>query len=152
MTTGRDGLGANEILRLASVVVAAFVSNNPVNAEELPSLLQEVHDALRALAKGGTAFAGSREPAVSVSKSITPDYIICLEDGKKLRMLKRYLRTQYGLSPDEYRRKWGLPSNYPMVAPSYSKRRSNLAKEIGLGTSRVGTRKGRGRSRTAKAA
>jgi predicted transcriptional regulator len=132
-------LDAGEILHLSTDIVAAFVSNNSVAIDKLPALLQDVHDAVRALAKGGTASAGSQEPAVAVKKSITPDFIICLEDGKKLKMLKRYLRTQYGLSPEDYRRKWGLSSDYPMVAPNYAKRRSEFAKEIGLGTSRLGT-------------
>ncbi|MEX0644732.1 MAG: MucR family transcriptional regulator [Parvularculaceae bacterium] len=133
------GLDTGEILHLSTDIVAAFVSNNAVTADKLPALLQDVHDAVRALAKGGTASAGSQEPAVPVKRSVTPDYVICLEDGKKLKMLKRYLRTQYGLSPEDYRRKWGLPSDYPMVAPNYAKRRSEFAKEIGLGTSRLGT-------------
>lgn len=126
-------VSAGETLQLATEIVAAFVSNNEVSAEKLPALLQEVHDAVRALASGGTASAGNQQPAVPISKSVTNDYVICLEDGKKLKMLKRYLRTQYGLSPEDYRRKWGLPSDYPMVAPNYAKRRSEFAKEIGLG-------------------
>ncbi|MCB2113222.1 MAG: MucR family transcriptional regulator [Parvularculaceae bacterium] len=129
----KQGLESNETLQLATEIVAAFVSNNSVGAEKLPSLLQEVHDAVRALASGGTASAGNQQPAVPVKKSVTPDYVICLEDGKKLKMLKRYIRTQYGLSPEDYRRKWGLPADYPMVAPNYAKRRSEFAKEIGLG-------------------
>ncbi|MEZ5914592.1 MAG: MucR family transcriptional regulator [Parvularculaceae bacterium] len=133
MTSMKQGLESNETLQLATEIVAAFVSNNSVGAEKLPSLLQEVHDAVRALASGGTASAGNQQPAVPVKKSVTPDYVICLEDGKKLKMLKRYIRTQYGLSPEDYRRKWGLPADYPMVAPNYAKRRSEFAKEIGLG-------------------
>ena len=139
MAEEKNGLDAGETLHLATDIVAAFVSNNSVTADKLPGLLQEVHDAVRALAKGGTASAGNQEPAVPVKKSITPDYIICLEDGKKLKMLKRYLRTQYGLSPEDYRRKWSLPADYPMVAPNYAKRRSDFAKQIGLGTSRTGS-------------
>lgn len=136
MSDSESTLGPAETLHLATDIVSAFVSNNAVAADKLPGLLQDIHDAVRALAAGGTASAGSQQPAVPVKKSITPDYIICLEDGKKLKMLKRYLRTQYGLSPEDYRRKWGLASDYPMVAPNYSVRRSNFAKEIGLG--RVG--------------
>ncbi len=132
-----NGLDAAETLQLATEIVAAFVSNNSVTADKLPGLLQEVHDAVRALAKGGTAMAGNQEPAVPIKKSITPDYIICLEDGKKLKMLKRYLRTQYDLTPEDYRRKWGLEADYPMVAPNYAKRRSDFAKQIGLGTARL---------------
>ncbi|MBB5518847.1 MucR family transcriptional regulator [Amphiplicatus metriothermophilus] len=139
MADQNNGMDTTETLHLATEIVAAFVSNNTVTAEKLPALLQEVHDAVKALAKGGTASAGSQEPAVPIKKSITPDYIICLEDGKKLKMLKRYLRTQYNLSPEEYRRKWGLPADYPMVAPNYSKRRSQFAKDIGLGTARTGS-------------
>lgn len=143
MSTEKTELDAAETLHLATEIVAAFVSNNSVTADKLPALLQDVHDAVRALAKGGTASAGSQEPAVNIKKSVTPDYIICLEDGKKLKMLKRYLRTHYNLSPEDYRRKWGLPADYPMVAPNYAKRRSQFAKDIGLGTARLGAaRKG----------
>jgi predicted transcriptional regulator len=149
-------LNTGETLHLATDIVAAFVSNNSVSAEQLPALLQEVHDAVRALAAGGTASAGNQQPAVPIKRSVTPDYVICLEDGKKLKMLKRYLRTQYGMSPEDYRRKWNLPADYPMVAPNYAKRRSEFAKQIGLG--RAGGRaaprrtqkkaaKGRGRPR-----
>jgi predicted transcriptional regulator len=146
------GLDAAEILHLSTDIVAAFVSNNSVTVDKLPALLQDVHDAVRALAKGGTASAGSQEPAVPVKRSITPDYVICLEDGKKLKMLKRYLRTQYGLSPEDYRRKWALPADYPMVAPNYAKRRSEFAKEIGLGTTRLsaGRRSQPAKRKTAK--
>ncbi|MCB2098857.1 MAG: MucR family transcriptional regulator [Parvularculaceae bacterium] len=126
-------LNPSETLHLATDIVAAFVSNNSVSADKLPGLLQEVHDAVRALASGSVAGAGNQQPAVPVKKSVTADYVICLEDGKKLKMLKRYLRTQYGMSPEDYRRKWGLPADYPMVAPNYAKRRSEFAKEIGLG-------------------
>lgn len=135
MADNENSMSSGETLQLATDIVAAFVSNNAVGADKLPGLLQEVHDAVRALASGGTASAGSQQPAVPIKKSITPDYVICLEDGKKLKMLKRYLRTQYGLSPEDYRRKWGLPADYPMVAPNYAKRRSDFAKEIGLGRS-----------------
>lgn len=124
---------SSDTLHLTTDIVSAFVSNNTINAEKVPALLQEVHDAVKALASGGTAHAGNQTPAVPVSKSVTPDYVICLEDGKKLKMLKRYLRTQYDMSPEDYRRKWGLPADYPMVAPNYAKRRSQFAKEIGLG-------------------
>ena len=130
-----NSLNAGDTLQLATDIVAAFVSNNTMSADKLPGLLQEVHDAVRALASGGTASAGSQQPAVPIKKSVTADYVICLEDGKKLKMLKRYLRTQYGMSPEDYRRKWGLPADYPMVAPNYAKRRSEFAKEIGLGKS-----------------
>ncbi|MEE2691915.1 MAG: MucR family transcriptional regulator [Pseudomonadota bacterium] len=153
MADDTNGLDAGETLHLATDIVAAYVSNNSVTADKLPALLQEVHDAVRALAKGGTASAGSQEPAVPVKKSINADYIICLEDGKKLKMLKRYLRTQYNLSPEDYRRKWGLPADYPMVAPNYAKRRSDFAKKIGLGTARTGSGRrpaGGAKTKTAK--
>ena len=136
MTSERTELDAAETLHLATEIVAAFVSNNAVAADKLPALLQDVHDAVRALAKGGTASAGSQEPAINVKKSVTPDYIICLEDGKQFKSLKRHLRSQYNLSPDAYREKWGLPVDYPMVAPNYAKARSNLAKQMGLGQQR----------------
>lgn len=152
-----NALNPGDTLQLATDIVAAFVSNNTMSADKLPGLLQEVHDAVRALASGGTASAGSQQPAVPIKKSVTNDYVICLEDGKKLKMLKRYLRTQYGMSPEDYRRKWGLPADYPMVAPNYSKRRSQFAKDIGLGKAggraaprRAATKKsakGRGRPR-----
>ena len=126
-------LSTVDTLALTSEIVAAFVSNNALKAEKLPALLQETHDAVRALASGGAAYEASKAPAVPISKSISSEHIICLEDGKKLKMLKRYLRTRYDLSPEEYRRKWGLPADYPMVAPSYAKRRSQFARQIGLG-------------------
>lgn len=150
MAENDNGLSPVETLQLATDIVAAFVSNNSMNADQLPALLQEVHDAVRALAAGGTASAGNQQPAVPIKKSVTADYVICLEDGKKLKMLKRYLRTQYGLSPEDYRRKWGLPADYPMVAPNYAKRRSDFAKEIGLG--RAGGRAAPKRKKAAKKA
>ncbi|MEO0879562.1 MAG: MucR family transcriptional regulator [Pseudomonadota bacterium] len=128
-----SNLEAGDTLSLTTDIVSAYVSNNTVQADKVPALIQEVHDTVKALASGAAANAGNQEPAVPIKKSITPDHIICLEDGKKLKMLKRYLRTQYNLSPEDYRRKWGLPADYPMVAPNYAKRRSQFAKEIGLG-------------------
>ena len=136
MANAETNLSSAETLHLATDIVSAFVSNNALAPDKVPALLQEVHDAIRALAAGGTAYAGKQEPAVAVSKSITPDYIICLEDGKKLKMLKRYLRTRYDMTPEEYRAKWGLPADYPMVAPNYAKLRSTHAKQIGLGKKR----------------
>ena len=136
-----------DTIHLASDIVAAYVSNNTMKAGDLPDLLQTVHAAVAGLAGGDPAYSGSHEPAVAISKSVTPDYIICLEDGQKLKMLKRYLRTHYNMSPEDYRRKWGLPPDYPMVAPNYAKRRSHLAKKIGLGTSEA-----RKKSRTKKKA
>lgn len=139
-----------DAVHLASEIVAAYVSNNKVAADDLPALLQEVFGAVSALAAGQHGAIAGRDPAVPVAKSVTPDFIVCLEDGKKLKMLKRYLRTHYDLTPEEYRRKWGLPADYPMVAPNYAKRRSQFAKDIGLGT--VATAKGKtpGKRKTAK--
>jgi predicted transcriptional regulator len=127
---------APELLRLATEIVSAFVSKNSISAADLPGMIKTVHSTLTDLEQGGPA-AGAQElnPAVPVKKSVTPEYIVCLEDGKKLKMLKRYLRSQYGLSPEEYRARWGLPADYPMVAPNYAAQRSKLAKQIGLGRS-----------------
>ena len=122
-----------EILELTTEVVAAHVSNNTVAVSDLPQLIKEVYGALSGLGNE-TQEAEKPQPAVSVRKSITPDYIICLEDGKKLKMLKRHLKTAYDMTPDEYRERWGLPADYPMVAPNYAAHRSSLAKKIGLGT------------------
>ncbi|MCJ1413667.1 hypothetical protein MMC19_007789 [Ptychographa xylographoides] len=124
-----------EPLELAAQIVSAHVSNNTVEAAALPSLIQEVYKALSNL-KGGVSEVAAPEkpvPAVPIKKSVFADYIVCLEDGKKLKMLKRYLQTRFGMTPDQYRERWGLPREYPMVAPSYAVRRSDLAKEAGLG-------------------
>jgi predicted transcriptional regulator len=121
------------LLALTGRIVAAYVSHNPVSSDRLPALLQEVYAALSSLADGGGPVAARAEPAVPVAKSVTGAHIICLEDGKKLKMLKRYLRTHFDMSPQEYRSKWGLPASYPMIAPDYAKQRSQLAKDIGLG-------------------
>ncbi len=115
---------------MVSEIVSAYVSQNSLPPSELPHLIKTVHDALRSPDQGTSS---TPEPAVPIKKSIRPDYVICLEDGKKLKMLKRHLRTAYDMSPDEYRQKWGLASDYPMVAPKYAARRSELAKKIGLG-------------------
>ena len=133
-TKKTDPVEQSEAMQIAGGIVAAYVGNNSVKAEDIPALLNNVYAAVTGLAEEGAAFIANREPAVPVAKSVTPDFIICLEDGKKLKMLKRYLRTHYDLSPEEYRRKWGLPADYPMTAPNYAKSRSRLAKEIGLGT------------------
>lgn len=122
-----------EVLRMTTDIVASFVSNNSVSADSMPEMIRSVHATLRELSGAEAKPEAKSKPAVPVSKSVTDDYIICLEDGKKLKMLKRYLRSQYDMSPEDYRRKWGLPSDYPMVAPAYSRRRSDFAKEIGLG-------------------
>ena len=127
---------SDDLLKLATEIVAAYVSNNSVAASDLPAMIKSVHAALGGLSGGTSAdMATSQKPAVTVKKSITPEYIICLEDGKKLKMLKRYLRSRYNLSPEEYRAKWGLPPDYPMVAPNYAAQRSEFAKKIGLGRS-----------------
>ncbi len=139
-----------ETLDLTANIVSAFVSNNSVPADQLQELLQSTYNTLSALSGGAETGPTNQKPAVPVKKSITDDYIVCLEDGKKLKMLKRYLRTQYDMSPEDYRRKWGLPADYPMVAPNYAKRRSDFAKKIGLGTAggRKATTKKRGRKRS----
>ncbi|MEH6757753.1 MAG: MucR family transcriptional regulator [Parasphingorhabdus sp.] len=120
------------LIALTSDIVAAHVSNNSVAVSDLPLIINNVHGALSGLS-GKTAPRALPEPAVPIKSSIKPDYVVCLEDGKKLKMLKRHLMTHYGMTPDEYRVKWGLPSNYPMVAPNYAEQRRVLAKAIGLG-------------------
>ena len=115
-------------------IVAAHVSRNSVSVGEIPELIDQVYQSIAKLGDGSSNQSEPLQPVVPIKKSVTPDYIICLEDGKKLKMLKRHLKTAYDLSPDEYREKWSLPPNYPMVAPSYAKQRSQLAKDIGLGT------------------
>ncbi len=125
---------ATELLPLVTDIVAAHLSNNNVPSNELPQLIRDVYRALAAASGGGPTPAARPDPAVPVKKSITPEYIVCLEDGKKLKMLKRHLRTAYNLSPEQYRERWNLPADYPMVAPNYAKQRSKLAKAIGLGT------------------
>ena len=125
-----------DILRMTAEVVAAYVRNNPLPTAELSSIINTVHESLSALDGGETPKAEPQRPAVSIRRSVQPDHIVCLEDGKKLKMLKRHLRTTYGLSPEEYRAKWGLPPDYPMVAPNYAKQRSEFAKQIGLGRKR----------------
>lgn len=134
-------------LEHAAEIVSAYVSNNSLPASDLPALLESVHAALVRLATGQIAAAESapsKEPAVPIKKSITPDYIICLEDGKKFKSLKRHLRTAYSMTPEDYRAKWGLASDYPMVAPNYARARSELAMQMGLGQKRKGpARKGK---------
>ena len=127
---GTDASG--EILEFASDIVSAYVSNNSIQSGELPGLIRDVHATLAAL-DSGPADAAAKKPAVPIKSSITDEFLICLEDGKKFKSLKRHLRSKYGLSPEEYREKWGLPYDYPMVAPSYARKRSELAKEMGLG-------------------
>jgi predicted transcriptional regulator len=129
-----DGTGNSNFIELAADIVSAYVSNNSVAASDLPNLIGEIHGALLRVSSGvQEAPAEAPKPAVPVKKSVTPDYIICLEDGKKFKSLKRHLRTQYNMSPEEYREKWGLPADYPMVAPNYAQARSELARKMGLG-------------------
>lgn len=124
----------DDLMALTANIVAAYVMNNNVQSADLPALIGQVHSALHKTVQGETTAAPAPlVPAVPVKKSVTPDYIICLEDGKKYKSLKRHLRTAYNLSPEEYRAKWGLPKDYPMVAPNYAKARSDLAKQMGLG-------------------
>ena len=125
--------GEDDILKLVTEIVSAYVSKNPVAAEDLPGLIRKVHATLGGFAGQAETRALPRTPAVPVRKSIQPDYIVCLEDGKKLKMLKRYLRSRFKLSPSEYRERWNLPPDYPMVAPNYAQKRSDFAKKIGLG-------------------
>jgi predicted transcriptional regulator len=123
-----------EVLGLTAQIVAAHVSHNAVPADHLPSLIQDIYRTLSGMGQEAPIVADKQLPAVPVKKSIFPDYLVCLEDGKKLKMLKRHLSTAYAMTPEQYREKWGLAADYPMVAPSYAKHRSSLAKQIGLGT------------------
>jgi predicted transcriptional regulator len=126
-----DNIAASNYIELAADIVSAYVSNNSVPTSDLPTLINEVE---------------APKPAIPVKKSVTPDYIVCLEDGKKFKSLKRHLRTQYNMTPEQYREKWGLPVDYPMVAPNYAKARSELAKEMGLGQQRRKRRSSRSAS------
>lgn len=127
----------SELLSLTADIVASHVSNNSVPLSELPQLIQQVYATLAGIGTPKEEPAPVRpQPAVAIKKSVTPEYLICLEDGKKLKMLKRHLMTAYGMTPDEYRARWELPPDYPMVAPNYAEQRRDLAKKIGLGTSR----------------
>ena len=124
----------DDLLKFASDIVAAYVANNPIPVGEIPGMIKSIHATLGGLAGGTIADGASgQKPAIPVKKSITPEYIVCLEDGKRLKMLKRYLRSRYNLTPEGYRAKWGLPADYPMVAPNYAAQRSEFAKKIGLG-------------------
>ena len=132
-----DNNNINEtLITLTADIVSAHVSNNSVAVNDLPQLIQNVHSALTGLGARAPEPEAKLEPAVSVRASVKPDYIVCLEDGKKLKMLKRHLMTHYQMTPDEYRAKWGLNADYPMVAPNYAEQRRTLAKKIGLGTKR----------------
>lgn len=133
MTTAPEQLSQSDTVSIAADIVAAYVSNNPLPVGELPKLIGDIHAALQGLGTPVMEPAAKQEPAVSVRKSVTPDFIICLEDGKKFKSLKRHIGVHYNLSPEEYRQKWNLPADYPMVAPNYAATRSALAKSIGLG-------------------
>jgi predicted transcriptional regulator len=128
--------GEDTLLTLTADIVAAHVSNNSVAVNDLPNLIQNVHGALSGISARPAAAEARPEPKVSIRSSIKPDYIVCLEDGKRQKMLKRHLMTNHNLTPDEYRQKWGLTADYPMVAPNYAEQRRTLAKSIGLGTKR----------------
>ncbi len=133
-TNGAMAASDSDLIELSTDIVSAYVSHNSVSPNDLPRLIADVHNALKALQSNEVPVPVEElKPAVPVRKSVAPDYIICLEDGKKFKSLKRHLRTHYNLSPEEYREKWGLPADYPMVAPSYSATRSKLAKDNGLG-------------------
>ncbi|WP_033073482.1 MucR family transcriptional regulator [Sphingopyxis sp. MWB1] len=139
------------LVTLTADIVAAHVSNNNVAISDIPLVICSVHEALAGLASNAEPEPEPQQPAVSIRSSVKPDYLVCLEDGKKLTMLRRYLMTNFGMTPDEYRAKWNLPKDYPMTAPNYTEKRRALAKQIGLGTKgRGGGRKpaGRGRART----
>ena len=126
-----------DLVTITATIVAAYVSKNPISSSELPGLIADTHAALsRAAGRSASSEREDNKPRVAVKKSVMPDYIICLEDGKKFKSLKRHLRTHYNMSPEEYREKWGLPPDYPMVAPNYARARSDLAKKMGLGTRR----------------
>ena len=133
------------LLTLTADIVAAHVSNNSVAVNDLPNLIQNVHGALTGISARQSAPEAKPEPRVPIRSSVKPDFIVCLEDGKKLKMLKRHLMTHYNMTPDEYRQKWGLSADYPMVAPNYAEQRRALAKSIGLGTKRRKTRGAKGK-------
>jgi predicted transcriptional regulator len=166
--TGNFGGDAFNIVSLTADIVSSYVgsANNHIGPEAIPALISSVHGSLSGLSGGNAQPEAKQEPFVSIRSSVKPDFIVCLEDGKKLKMLKRYLKTQYNMTPDQYRQKWGLAADYPMVAPNYAEQRRTLAKSIGLGTKRTrstGTgnsagavnadenRGGRGRGRKANA-
>ncbi|MGB0935094.1 MAG: MucR family transcriptional regulator [Alphaproteobacteria bacterium] len=132
--TAQPQISTSEIMNLTTEIVASYVSNNPVEASDLNALIQSTYKSLSEIAAGRSYQASRPEPVVSIKKSVSDDYIICLEDGKKLKMLKRHLKSAYNMTPEQYRERWGLAPDYPMVAPSYARQRSELAKTIGLGT------------------
>jgi predicted transcriptional regulator len=138
-----ENAASADLLGLTAEIVSAHVSNNPVSISDLPNLIQEVYRTLANMGQPESPPAEKPQPAVPIKKSVTPEYLICLEDGKKLKMLKRHLKTAFNMTPDQYREKWGLGPDYPMVAPNYTKHRSSLAKRIGLGTKPRGRPPGR---------
>lgn len=140
-----------DVLGLTAQIVSAHVTKNPVPVEELPALIREVYKTLSTVGEVA-APVGAPKPSVPVTKSVFPDYIVCLEDGKQMTMLKRHLMTEHNMTVDQYRAKWALPSNYPMVAPSYAETRSTLAKKMGLGRSRTAPAKKPGRKTASKRA
>mgnify|MGYP002632622200 CR=1 FL=1 len=129
-----DKAEVGDLLVLTTEIVSSYVANNSVPTDELPALMRQVYSALISIGQPSADTGERPQPAVPVKKSIFPDYVVCLEDGRKLKMLKRHLKTAYNMTPDEYRERWGLPADYPMVAPNYARQRSSLAKKIGLGT------------------
>jgi predicted transcriptional regulator len=132
-----DSKTSADFIAQTADIVSAYVSNNTVPAGEIPALINQVHSALMRVSSGkGEGLGEAQKPAVPVKRSITPEYIVCLEDGKKFKSLKRHLRTQYKMTPEQYRERWGLPADYPMVAPNYAAARSELAKQMGLGQQR----------------
>ena len=132
-----DGTGEPNYIALTAEIVSAYVSNNTVPASDIPGLINQVHAALSRVSNGASEGAvEAPKPAISLKRSVTPEYLVCLEDGKKFKSLKRHLRTQYNMTPEQYRDKWSLPSDYPMVAPNYAAARSELAKQMGLGQQR----------------
>ena len=132
MASGGDH--TTSFIELTANIVSAYVSNNPVPAADIPTLINQIHSALMQVSAGRADVAAEPlRPAVRIKKSITPDHLVCLEDGKKFKSLRRHLRSQYNMTPEQYREKWGLPPDYPMVAPNYAAARSQLAKQMGLG-------------------
>lgn len=131
-----ESVKKEDLMAFTTEIVSSYLSKNTISPGDIPGLIEQIHRALGNLSLAQAGAADRPQPAVPIKRSITPDYLICLEDGKKLKMLKRHLKTAYNMTPEEYRERWGLPSDYPMVAPNYAKKRSKLAKDIGLGTTR----------------
>ena len=129
-----DQVNKEDLLAMATEIVSAYVSNNTIPAGDISNVIEQVYKTLTNISAENYTSADRPQPAVPIKRSVTPDHIICLEDGKKLKMLKRHLKTAYNMTPEEYRERWGLPADYPMVAPNYAEQRSKLAKDIGLGT------------------